>query len=282
MRMSIKVVDFQSPTAAVEFAAGLKEIGFAVIANHPISQQLIDEAYAKWTAFFKSDEKFQFELNPETQDGYVSTKMSETAKGYNQKDLKEFFHYYQGKRCPASCFDVTTQLSSELNALASTLLSWLEKNAPSEVQATFSMPLSDMIKNSDQTLFRILHYPPLTGDEPAGAVRAAAHEDIDLLTMLPAATAKGLQVKDAKGNWLDVPINPGWIIVNAGDMLQECTGHYYISTTHRVLNPTGDEAKQSRLSMPLFLHPRADVKLSERHTAGSYLSERLREIGLLK
>ena len=280
--MQVRVIDYKSPTAAADFAAGLKEIGFAVISNHPVSQQLIDQAYAAWYAFFKSDEKNNFTFNPETQDGYISTFLSETAKGYKEKDLKEFFHYYKGKRCPESCLSVTTQLSKELNQMAATLLSWLEKNAPANVQAALSMPLSDMIKDSDQTLFRILHYPPLTGDEPADAVRAAAHEDIDLLTMLPAATAKGLQVKDAVGNWLDVPINPGWIIVNAGDMLQECTAHYYISTTHRVLNPTGDAAKESRLSMPLFLHPRPDVVLSKRHTAKTYLDERLKEIGLLK
>ncbi|PIZ04543.1 MAG: 2OG-Fe(II) oxygenase [Gammaproteobacteria bacterium CG_4_10_14_0_8_um_filter_38_16] len=279
--MSIRVIDFRSPTAAAEFAAGLKEIGFAVISNHPVSQALINQAYEQWYAFFKSDEKKQFTFNPETQDGYISKELSETAKGYDQKDLKEFYHYYKGQRCPASCFDVTSKLSDALTSLAGILLSWVNDHAPSDVQSKFSMPLPDMIKNSDRILFRLIHYPPLTGNEPVGAIRAAAHEDINLLTMLPAATAEGLQVQDASGNWLDVPINPGWIIINAGDMLQECSGHYYKSTSHRVLNPTGEAAKKSRLSLPLFLHPRSDVVLSEKYTAASYLNERLKELGLL-
>ena len=105
-------------------------------------------------------------------------------------------------------------------------------------------------------------------------------QDINLLTLLPAATASGLQVKHSSGDWWDVPINPSWIIVNAGDMLQECTDYYYPSTTHRVLNPTGDEAKKSRLAMPLFLHPCGEVVLSKRHTAQSYRAERFAELGL--
>jgi len=278
--MKIRIIDFQSQTAPAEFAAGLKEIGFAVISNHPISNALIDDAYAKWYAFFASDEKNKFTFDPETHDGYISKEMSEKAKGYDVKDIKEFYHYYLGHRCPQSCVETTQQLYQALASMAGTLLSWLEKNAPLDVQAKFSMPLSDMIKDSDRTLFRLIHYPPLTGNEPKDALRAAAHEDIDLLTLLPAATAKGLQVKDADGNWLDVPINPGWIIVNAGDMLQECSGHYYKSTSHRVLNPTGIDAKKSRLSMPLFLHPRDEVVLSDRHTRLSYFNERMRELGL--
>ena len=279
--MQIRVIDYRSPTAAADFAAGLKEIGFAVISNHPISQPLIDEAYQVWYDFFKSNAKHDFTFDPKTHDGYISTEKSETAKGYDKKDLKEFYHYYRGQRCPQSCVKITDQLSKELIAMAETLLTWLEANAPRDIRAKFSVPLSSMIKDSNKTLFRLIHYPPLTGNEPDGAIRAAAHADIDLLTLLPAATAKGLQVKDANGNWLDVPINPGWIIVNAGDMLQECSGHYYPSTIHRVLNPVGDAAKESRLSMPLFLHPRLDVVLSERHTALSYFNERMQELGLM-
>ena len=165
--------------------------------------------------------------------------------------------------------------------MAGTLLKWVDENAPAEVRAKLSMALPDMITDSKNTLFRLIHYPPLTGNEPKGAIRAASHEDINLLTLLPAATAKGLQVKDAQGNWLDVPVNPGWIIVNAGDMLQECSGHYYTSTAHRVLNPTGEDAKKSRLSMPLFLHPRDEVVLSDRHTRLSYFKERMKELGLM-
>ena len=239
--MTIRVVDFQSKTAPMEFSQGLKEIGFAVLSNHPIPQSLINEAYKLWYEFFKSDYKNDFAFDPKTHDGYVSKALSETAKGYDKKDLKEFYHYYLGRRCPASCEKVTAQLAIALTDMASTLLQWVDDNSPAEIRAAYSMPLCDMIKDSHHTMFRLLHYPPLRGDEPAGAVRAAAHEDINLLTLLPAATAKGLQVRDAEGNWIDVPINPNWIIVNAADMLQECSGHYYRSTSHRVLNPTGED-----------------------------------------
>lgn len=278
--MSVVVIDYQNQQAPQQFAAGLKKIGFAVIAHHPIDQKKIDEAYAIWGKFFHSTEKFQYAFDPKTHDGYISTDKSETAKGYNTKDLKEFFHYYSWGRCPASCLSITKQLMSELKEIAGTLLNWVQQCTPDHIKKNFSMPLPDMIQNSGRTLFRIIHYPPLTGQEPPGAIRAAAHEDINLLTLLPAATAEGLQVKDALGNWWDVPINPGWIIVNAGDMLQECSDDYYPSTTHRVLNPTGENSKKSRLAMPLFLHPRDEVILSSRHTAGSYCQERFEEIGL--
>lgn len=278
--MQVRIIDFQSPTAGKDFAASLKETGFAVVANHPISNQLIDQAYTLWYDFFKSSEKHNHPFNPQTHEGYISAEMSETAKGYHAKDLKEFFHYYPGKACPQSCEAVSSELATQLKSMAGTLLKWVDDNAPEEVRANFSMRLPEMIENSDHTLFRLIHYPPLTGNEPKDALRSAPHEDINLLTLLPAATASGLQVKNAKGEWLDVPINPGWIIVNVGDMLQECSGHYYPSTTHRVLNPTGEAAKQSRLSMPLFLHPRDEVVLSKRHTAGSYRRERFEEIGL--
>lgn len=278
--MQVRIIDFKSPTAGKDFAAGLKEIGFAVIANHPISNELINNAYATWYEFFKSPEKHNYPFNPQTHEGYISTEMSETAKGYSTKDIKEFYHYYLGKTCPPVCHDVSFQLASQLKTMASTLLQWVDENAPDNIRAKFSEPLPNMIDGSDLTLFRLIHYPPLTGNEPADALRAAPHEDINLLTLLPAATASGLQVKNAAGEWLDVPINPGWIIVNVGDMLQECSGHYYPSTTHRVLNPTGEAAKQSRLSMPLFLHPRGEVVLSKRHTADSYRKERFAEIGL--
>ncbi len=278
--MEVKVIDFIAPPAASDFANGLKEIGFAVIKNHPINQQLIDQVYEQWYEFFRSADKENYTFDSKTHDGFISTELSETAKGYDAKDLKEFYHYYPWGRCPESLRAMTQQMYGELNQMAETLLQWVQQEAPQEVTQQLSMPLDEMIKNSDHTLLRLIHYPPLTGDEPAGALRAASHEDINLLTLLPAATAKGLQVQDANGNWLDVPCDPGWIIVNVGDMLQECTGHYYPSTPHRVINPTGQAALESRLSMPLFLHPRADVRLSQRHTAESYRQERFAELGL--
>jgi isopenicillin N synthase-like dioxygenase len=137
-----------------------------------------------------------------------------------------------------------------------------------------------MIKDSSQTLLRILHYPPLAGNEEPDAIRAAAHEDINLITILPAANEPGLQVKLKDGNWLDVPSDFGYLIVNIGDMLQEASGHHFPSTTHRVVNPQGADTSKARISLPLFLHPRPDVVLSDKYTADSYLKERLRELGV--
>ena len=136
-----------------------------------------------------------------------------------------------------------------------------------------------MIVGSDMTLLRILHYPPLTGNE--SAVRAAPHEDINLLTILPVASAPGLQVLGTDGNWNDVPCDINQVVVNTGDMLQEASQGYFPSTTHRVINPRGEDMQESRMSLPIFLHPRPEVVLSERYTAESYLNERLRELGVV-
>ena len=112
-----------------------------------------------------------------------------------------------------------------------------------------------MIKDSEQTLLRVLHYPPITGNEEPDAIRAAAHEDINLLTILPAANEPGLQVKGKDGDWLDVPSDFGNLIINIGDMLQEASGGYFPSTTHRVINPVGTDMSKSRISLPLVLTP---------------------------
>ena len=113
-----------------------------------------------------------------------------------------------------------------------------------------------------------------------GSVRAAPHEDIGLMTLLPAATAKGLQVQDASGQWHEVPCDHGTIVINTGDTLAAITQGYYQATTHQVVNPEGESANKPRLSMPLFLHPRDDVKLPDGRTAVDYLMQRLREIGV--
>jgi isopenicillin N synthase-like dioxygenase len=187
---------------------------------------------------------------------------------------------YRSGKLPASLSQKSWELFTAIESLASTLLGWVEDNTPLEVKKNFSMPLRDMIKDSSKNLFRILHYPPIKGEVEEGAIRAAAHEDINLITLLPSATAPGLQVLDNFGKWHDVECDPGSIVVNSGDMLKMASGGYYGSTKHQVVNPLGDAAKQSRYSMPLFLHPRPEVPLSPKHTAQSYLDERLRELGL--
>ena len=137
-----------------------------------------------------------------------------------------------------------------------------------------------MIVDSKTNLLRIIHYPPLNGNEQDGSIRGAAHEDINLITLLVAGTQPGLQVKDTYGKWHDVSCDPGCLAINTGDMLQEASKGYFPSTTHQVINPGNNIENESRFSMPLFLHPRDEVVLSDSYTARSYLDERLQEIGL--
>lgn len=278
--MNVLVVDYRDPEAPVKFTESLRTTGFGVLKNHPIPQDLVEGIYREWLAFFDTEAKHRYAYSTETQDGFFSTAISEVAKGHTVKDIKEYFHIYPHGRYPAEVSDAARRYYDIANNLARELLSWVEAHTPPEVQARFSMPLSSMIVDSPKTLLRVLRYPPLKGDEPEGAIRAAAHEDINLLTVLPAANEPGLQVKDNAGNWLDVPCDFGTLVINTGDMLQEASGGYYPSTTHRVVNPTGEGRFKSRVSLPLFLHPRDEVVLSERYTALSYLEERLRELGV--
>ena len=278
--MQVQVVDYRAPDAAQKFTQSLHETGFGVLTNHPIQQALVANIYAQWLAFFNSEEKHQFAFSTETQDGYFSTAISETAKGSTQKDIKEYFHVYPWGRVPAALKADADAYYQQANALAEELLGWVQQSTPPEIAKLYREPLSHMIRGSTHTLLRVLRYPPLTGDEPAGSIRAAAHGDINLLTILPAANEPGLQVLGKDGAWHDVPCDFGTLTINIGDMLQEASQGYYPSTQHRVVNPTGESAKRSRVSLPLFLHPRNDVVLSDRYTAASYLDERLRELGV--
>lgn len=278
--MQVRVVDYRAADAAEQFTKSLHETGFGVLVNHPIQQALVEKIYADWLAFFGTEEKHQFAFSKETQDGYFSTEISETAKGATQKDIKEYFHIYPWGRVPAQLKADADTYYAQANTLAQELLSWVERYTPPEIASHYREPLSHMIKDSTHTLLRVLRYPPLTGKEPAGSIRAAAHGDINLLTILPAANEPGLQVQGTDGAWFDVPCDFGMLIINIGDMLQEASQGYYPSTQHRVVNPTGDGASKSRVSLPLFLHPRNDVVLSDRYTAHEYLQERLRELGV--
>ena len=277
---AIPVLDYTAPDTPERFCRSLRETGFAVLTQHPIAQALVEQIYAEWSAFFDLPARHAYTFDAATQDGYVSPALSETAKGRTQKDLKEFFHLYPWGRYPAEVSDAAQRYRVQAEALAAQLLGWVDTHLPAEVRARLSMPLPQMIEASQQNLLRVLRYPPLTGDEPAGAVRAAAHEDINLLTVLPAASEPGLQVLGLDDVWRDVPCDFGMLVINTGDMLQEATGGWLPSTTHRVINPSGPARLKARVSLPLFLHPRPEVRLSERHTAGSYLAERLRELGL--
>lgn len=275
--MKIETIDLKPSSIGEGLVRSLRDTGFAVVTNHGIPQELFTRAYEDWAKYFASEEKFKDLFAPDRQNGYYPMK-SENAKGFDKKDLKEFFHYYPGMNVRfESAAAKTITLYWRMANLGQDLLKMIDEH--SEIH--FDFPLQDMAENSPQTLLRILHYPPI-GNDTDGAVRAAAHEDINLITLLPAATYPGLQVKDNEGNWIfaDLEVPKDAIIVNAGDMLQEASGGYFKSTTHRVVNPTGLGATISRYSMPMFIHPHSDVRLSEKYTAGEYLDERLRELGL--
>ena len=281
--MKLEAVDYLADNADKLFVESLRETGFGVLKNHPIQQKMVSSIYANWQNFFnKSEEdKEQYLYNKDTQDGFFPQSVSETAKGFKKKDIKEYYHFYPWGKCPDELKQELADYYEAAISLAKELLGWVEQYSPEDVAKHYSQPLSNMIKDSEQTLLRVLHYPPLKGDEEPDAIRAAAHEDINLLTILPAANEPGLQVKGKDDQWLDVPSDFGNLIINIGDMLQEASSGYFPSTTHRVINPEGTDVTKSRISLPLFLHPRPDVVLSERHTADSYLNERLRELGVV-
>ncbi|MEP2652002.1 MAG: 2OG-Fe(II) oxygenase family protein [Paraglaciecola sp.] len=278
--MELKAVDYQAPNADKLFVESLHKTGFGVLKNHPISKDRVTSIYKNWQAFFNTNEKNDYLYNRETHDGFFPTTVSETAKGFKKKDIKEYFHFYPWGRCPESLTKEIVEYYRDTNMLASELLAWVEKYSPKDISVNYTQSLSSMVTESEQTLLRILHYPPLDGSEEADAIRAAAHEDINLLTILPSANEPGLQVKGTGDSWIDVPCDFGNLIVNIGDMLQEASAGYFPSTTHRVVNPEGSDQTKARISLPLFLHPNPEVVLSDRYTAKSYLKERLEELGV--
>ena len=275
----VKTIDFNSQKAPEDFVLSLKHTGFAVIRNHPISKDLINSVYLEWSSFFNSKIKFDYKFDIIKQDGYFPM-LSENAKGYNVKDLKEFYHIYlPWGRVPKEISKDTITLRNQLVEIATELLHWIDDESPDDIKKYFSMPLKNMIKESQNNLLRVLHYPPLDGKEDSDAVRAAAHGDINLITVLISGSEPGLQILNKDGNWVDVDSNKGWLVINAGDMLNKCSNNYYPSTIHRVINPKKSK-NISRYSMPLFLHPRDEVILNDKYTAKSYLDKRLQELGL--
>lgn len=269
LRISMKDVNF-----GFELMKSFRETGFAVLTDHDLDLDLLAQYYKDWEDFFANDERKKTYMNGEDQSGYFPMN-SEKAKGAIVADLKEFFHYYPSK-IQDPTIGVTEEVYRQLNEIAKKTLIALEDQLPAGVRTHLSQPLHWMIQSSDMTLLRILHYPPIE-DVPQGAVRAAEHEDINLITILPGATEMGLEVKDVEGNWMPIEAGTKDLVVNVGDMLQEATNGYLKSTPHRVVNIG---MNKSRFSSPLFLHPRPDVVLSNKYTAEQYLDERLRELGL--
>lgn len=279
-RPDIQHVDMRLDDADKKFAESIHQTGFAVLKNHPIDTQLLSRINDEWRDFFASDDKFnyQFPRRPDgDQHGYFSLDVSERAVGQEEKDIKEFFHAAPGSPMPDHLESDIIHYRQSALALARNLLDWLQAALPEACLFDEQVRLANTLRDEPSVL-RILHYPPLKGTEPAGSVRAAAHEDINIITILPVALEPGLQVQTKEGDWLDLHGETGEIIINTGDMLQEMTGGFLPSTTHQVVNPVGSAGNISRISMPFFLAPELSLRLSERYTAGEYLSERLAEI----
>ena len=276
---NIQRIDIKDKNAKKNFFTSFENTGFAVIENHDISFELIDNVYSEWEDFFNSEEKINYKFDTNSQDGFFPFR-SESAKDSPIKDLKEFFHVYPNTKLPDFLSKNTNLLYSELVSLGNTLLGWLDDLTPHNIKSEFSESLFNMSKGSDRNLLRVLHYPPVEGEVEQGAIRAAAHEDINLITLLVSGSQPGLEAMDMNGVWHKVPVDKGMITVNVGDMLQMASNKYFPSTSHRVVNPKNSKQNVSRFSLPMFMHPRNEVILRSGITAFDYLQERLKEINL--
>ena len=313
---SIPVVDlaaFTSGDAASkaafvqELGKAYEDVGFVAVKNHGIPDELIADLYKYVQLFFTlpSDVKRSYEL-PELagQRGYTSFG-KEHAKGYDAPDLKEFFQFGQTVEDgdPVSTEypeNLTVKEIPQFTPTFSKAYRAFEQSGTSLLQAIalylgLDEHYFDHPVHNGNSILRAIHYPPIT-QEPASAIRAEQHEDINLITLLVGASADGLQILDKQNNWVPVTSLPEQIVVNVGDMLQRLTNNRLKSTTHRVVNPPREMWNTSRYSIPFFLHPRSVTPLDclescitaehpreyEPITAGEYLDERLREIGLKK
>lgn len=274
----LPVISFLSADWGSEFVLSLRQFGFAALVDHPLDMQRVARIYRQWRDYFMAGVPPQFANDGVRQDGYFSVGEAEHAKGYSQRDYKEYFQYYPWGRCPPSLAEDLRAHYEQSLSFAAALLNQVEMHAPSQVSARFNEPLGAMISASQQSMLRVLHYPPVHGDRRI--MRAAPHEDINLLTILPAADGPGLEIRARDGVWMSVPNRPDQVLVNVGDMLQELSQGYFPSTTHQVALPSGEFLAAGRMSLPLFLHPRPDVVLSSRYSAASYLKERLQELGV--
>ncbi|MEO6364754.1 MAG: 2-oxoglutarate and iron-dependent oxygenase domain-containing protein [Luteimonas sp.] len=289
-----------------ELGAAYRQWGFVGISGHGIPQSQIDLSYETFKRLFALPEQTKKKYHVAGGGGargYTPFGV-ETAKGAQYSDLKEFWHI--GREIPrgSKYADVMTpnlwpdevpefrqvgySLYDTLDQLGSRVLSALALH--------IDLPEDYFVDktNFGNSILRPIHYPPITADDIPN-VRAGAHEDINLITLLVGASAAGLEVKARNGDWVPFTSEADTIVVNIGDMLQRLTNHVYPSTTHRVVNPPGGQARQPRYSTPFFLHPNPDFVIDvlpstitvdnpsrypEPITAQGYLEERLREIKL--
>lgn len=314
--MSIPVVDlsdFLSGDPALKSAfvqklgKAYEEVGFVAVKNHGVPDELIDNIYTHVQQFFSLplQKKLKYEIpGLAGQRGYTSFGR-EHAKGSDAPDLKEFFQYGQNVEDgdPIKEEYPCNVMVEEVEGFNETLyLAYknFQKSGTSMLQA-ISLYLGleehyfDNYVHNGNSILRCIHYPPITV-EPKSAIRAEQHEDINLITLLVGASADGLEILTRQNEWVGVTSLPEQIVVNVGDMLQRLTNNKLRSTTHRVVNPRREHWHTSRFSMPFFLHPKSSMSLAclescidDQHpkaypdaTAGEYLDERLREIGLKK
>jgi len=287
--------------------AAYSDIGFVAVKGHMLTEETSEKLYSACHTFFSLpiETKLKYEIQGLAgQRGYTSFG-KEHAKGRNEGDLKEFWHFGQtvtdedpiGIEYP---HNVLVDEVSSFNEVGLKAYQQIEETGRYILRAIAlhlgldEFFFDDKIKNGNSIL-RPIHYPPITS-EPKSAVRAAEHEDINLITLLMGASAEGLQVLNKQNEWVNITALPEQLVVNVGDMLQRLTNNVLKSTTHRVINPPREKWQNPRFSIPFFLHPRSDMKLNvlpscvnETNppqyldiTAGEYLHERLREIGLSK
>ncbi len=311
--MSIPSVDLGyflsgDPIKKQEFVQSLgkayEEIGFVAVKNHGISDKLIAKLYQYVQQFFSLplEQKKKYEIKDLAgQRGYTSFG-KEHAKGSEAPDLKEFFQYGQIARdnYKEDIYpdNVSVKEIADFDKTLAEAYRAFEKSGTSLLQA-ISLYLGldenyfDQFVFNGNSILRSIHYPPIT-TEPISARRAEQHEDINLITLLVGASADGLEILSKQNKWVPVTSLPEQIVVNVGDMLQRLTNNKLCSTTHRVVNPAREFWHTSRFSIPFFLHPKTSMslrcldncidtlhpKLYNNITAGAYLDERLREIGL--
>jgi len=290
-----------------EIGQAYEEIGFVSLKNHFLSDSLVENLYKEIKAFFALSESTKKSYEIEGlggQRGYVSFG-KEHAKGKKEGDLKEFWHFGQEPSEDANLPDeypdnVIVKELPDFNATGMQAYRMLEKTGIYVLRALalyigLDEHYFDHWAENGNSILRPIHYPPIT-EEPKGAVRAGAHGDINLITLLMGASTGGLQVLRKDGEWIDAIPQEDELVINVGDMLERHTNNKLRSTIHRVINPPKDEWDNPRYSIPFFMHPRGDMKLNcleecvdkehpkafEDITAGEFLHQRLVEIGLIK
>ncbi|WP_242132168.1 isopenicillin N synthase family dioxygenase [Aestuariivivens marinum] len=284
-----------------------QEIGFVALKGHFLDDKLVENLYKEIKNFFDLpiEVKQKYEIpGIGGQRGYVSFG-KESAKGKKEGDLKEFWHFGQyvennpelEKEYPKNVY---VEELPKFNIIGKEAYKMLEKTAKYVLRAlalhlNLEETYFDEYIHNGNSILRPIHYPPII-QEPKEAVRAAAHGDINLITLLMGAQGRGLQVQNHKGEWIDAIAGPDELMINVGDMLSRHTNNKLKSTIHRVINPPKELWGTSRYSIPFFMHPISDMKLDvldscvdennpkayEDITAGEFLNERLIELGLIK